>query len=341
MDISDDDKTACIEILKKIGRNVERINDDVIVLLKRFTNEKFSMKGGHPLLSLKIQLMLNYMLSMYNMMREKVRGRSISESEDVWRMIEIRTVLEKLRPIEHKMKFEIERKTQSALAGLDPSDPLRLKPGLSNLDSNQADDDDEDGISKNDRKNKKRNNDDGDGNDGDDGENDDEDEDDDDGDGFSKPQIYQPPKLRPVFYDGDETAQSKREKMMEKAKKVATKSRLLNELRNEFSDQPEEIIDGFGGKRISDRLNEKEKTEYEENYFIRMQMTKKEKMAKKRMQSLMTSVGGLWNAGRYSDISMLAGDGAGGGGRDKKSKGKKRSRSQGKAGKKKRRIKFH
>jgi len=54
------------------------------------------------LLELKNQMMLSYLVNLVHLISEKISGNSIEGSADVERLVEIRTVLEKLQPVEKK-----------------------------------------------------------------------------------------------------------------------------------------------------------------------------------------------------------------------------------------------
>lgn len=88
----------------------------------------------------------------------------------------------------------------------------------------------------------------------------------------------------------------------------------MRELRNEFGDEPEELaaVDLAGatpgsGTAVAARLarEEEERREYEEAHFIRLQRTKKEKAAQRRL-----GAGALDQLEQLDDITPLLRDGA-------------------------------
>ncbi|VDL64855.1 unnamed protein product [Nippostrongylus brasiliensis] len=107
-----------------------------------------------------------------------------------------------------------------------------------------------------------------------------------------KPKKYVPPKMMAVRYDEDEN--EKEAKAMEKAKRRALQSSLVQELRQQYSDAPEEYREK-SRKRFE---AEKERERYEEDNFIRLRMSKAEKKREQRMnrENVMDD---LFNFGNY------------------------------------------
>lgn len=66
--------------------------------------------------------------------------------------------------------------------------------------------------------------------------------------------------------------------MMEKAKKRALSSSIMRELKDQYSEAPMEIKDDYNYHRVKEDKNRKEQQEYEEKYFLRMQVSKKQKV---------------------------------------------------------------
>ena len=54
---------------------------------------------------------------MTQLMLHKSSGKSIADSESRNRMIEIRTVLEKIRPLDHKLKYQVDKLIKTATTG--------------------------------------------------------------------------------------------------------------------------------------------------------------------------------------------------------------------------------
>merc|ERR1719187_1276768 len=196
----------------------------------------------------------------------KVGGASIKNSPDVWRLIEARTGLERMRPIDQKLKYQVE-KLVKAETGLAPDDPLRLRPNpdalVSKLDgeeSGESDADDEDKASK----------------------------------------VYKPPRIAAMHYDADLSAGEKQQAATAKQQKRVANSSVLRELREEASDRPAEIVEGrdTGHSHRRAAASERDRRQYEEDYFTRQQLTK----AERHKQRQLATQGGLGGLASFGDV---------------------------------------
>lgn len=138
-------------------------------------------------------------------------GKQIERDPSIDRLIEIRTVLEKIRPIDYKLSYQIDKLVKTAVTGATSvDDPINFKPNLNALTTQL--------------------------NDGDDDESDDDDDDDEShavtpskrGKKSKEPSasaagIYVPPKLSAVHYDGEDSKAERARKQMERARKRALK----------------------------------------------------------------------------------------------------------------------
>lgn len=195
-------------------------------------------------------------------------GQRIEKDPSIDRLIEIRTVLEKIRPIDHKLRYQIDKLVKTAVTGTtNASDPLNFKPNPDNLMSqfdnsgSESESEDEPSVA---RKKKSKN---------------------DDGDETEEIAKYVPPKLQSMPYDADETAAEKQEKLQERARKRALSSALIDEWKEEFLDTPVEIS---GGSRAQQMISKamKERERYEEDNMTRLPMTKAERHRQKRLSTM-------------------------------------------------------
>ena len=101
-----------------------------------------------------------------------------------------------------------------------------------------------------------------------------------DEDEFKTDGVYKPPKIAPQFFDKPEKKDISKEKLQ--------KSRLLNELRAQYDSRPEELSAQGTGYSVQDSkyyLDEKmvEKERYEEDNFVRLPVSRKERLQRKRL----------------------------------------------------------
>ncbi|KAK1343177.1 hypothetical protein QTO34_015953 [Cnephaeus nilssonii] len=77
---------------------------------------------GLSLLEVKDQLLLMYLMDLSHLILDKASG---GDHAAVLRLVEIHTVLEKLRPLDQKLKYPIDKLVKTAVTGsLSENDPL-------------------------------------------------------------------------------------------------------------------------------------------------------------------------------------------------------------------------
>ena len=223
-------------------------------------------KSGLGFFEVKNLIMLEYVTDLSLLLLMKSRGKKIKDAKAIERIVENRTVLEKMRPIEKKLKYQIDKYVKVAESGgeIRPEDPMHFKPNPSAL----AADDDFDGDSD---------------------ENEDASAED-----KSTTQLYRVPKHIPTICDDDAGSKQdiEREERAESKKRTLSKS-ILEDLRRQHLDTPEEEYHQMDTMKAKHVAILKERTRYEEEHFMRLpQMSKKEKhQLKKRSMTTMNNVG--------------------------------------------------
>ena len=213
--------------------------------------DKIVTKNGLGFLELKNLVMLEYVSDLTLLLLMKSRGKKIEGAKAIERIVENRTVLEKMRPIEKKLKYQIDKYIKVAESGgkIRPEDPIHFKPNPAALaaDDESADESDQD---LDEIQNDKTSN-----------------------------QLYRAPKNIPALCEDD--ANSKREAEMEErasSKKRTLSKSLLDDLRRQHLDTPEEEYHQSDTLKAKHVAMLKERTRYEEDNFMRLpQMSKKEK----------------------------------------------------------------
>ena len=213
--------------------------------------DKLVTKNGLGFLELKNLVMLEYVSDLTLLLLMKSRGKKIEGAKAIERIVENRTVLEKMRPIEKKLKYQIDKYIKVAESGgkIRPEDPIHFKPNPAALaaDDESADESDQDlDAIQNDK---------------------------------TSNQLYRAPKNIPALCEDD--ANSKREAEMEErasSKKRTLSKSLLDDLRRQHLDTPEEEYHQSDTLKAKHVAMLKERTRYEEDNFMRLpQMSKKEK----------------------------------------------------------------
>ncbi|XP_063157645.1 neuroguidin isoform X2 [Candoia aspera] len=240
----------------------------------------YPTEKGLSFLEVKDHLLLLYLQDLSHLMLEKTSGRSVANHPALLRLVETRTVLEKMRPIEQKLKYQVDKLVKAAVTGgLAENDPLSFKPNPNNLmsklsDSEDGEDEDDDGGAKNPGKETSKG-------------------------GIRK---YVPPRLVPVHYN--ETEMEREKKMVEQAKKRALSSSVIRELKEQYSDAPEEIREGRQAHMARQNREDKHRMDYEESMMVRLNVSRKEKARRRREGVLGSQLSSLTH---FGDISALTG----------------------------------
>lgn len=121
----------------------------------------------------------------------------------------------------------------------------------------------------------------------------------------NQPGVYQPPRLQAMPFEMNEHKHEKEERLRKKQRDRMQRSELVEVVRAQFTDAPEEE-DIRGGallgqqREISKRLAQREAdvAEFEEAHMIRLTMGKKEKKERKRiMREEMSNLGAIADLG--------------------------------------------
>lgn len=272
----------------------------------RASAREIKTSKGISFLEVKYHLLLQYIANLAFIIQLKLSGKRLESHPVIQSLIELRVMLEKMKPVEQKLKYQIDKVVRTAVVGAQDnemsnsgsalsrsagtsghlimsvclwcltsfiwivSDPLAFKPNPMDLVSKTGDDDE--GayttfvrINTTDHRLTSCNSLD---------------------EVTDKSGAYRPPKLAPVTYEEDTRKSTKQDKNQSRLMEKASRSRIMRDLMSEMDDRPEEV-DALGGVNegmgFGDKLDRQmmEKDQYEENNYVRLAVTRKEK---KRLQ---------------------------------------------------------
>ncbi|KAI8977698.1 Sas10/Utp3/C1D family-domain-containing protein [Mycotypha africana] len=272
--VNDADEVAeFTKLVKDLKAKVIDMKNQLKPLKQKIEDDQIHTSKGVSFLEVKYHIMLQYILQLAFYVHLKISGKQIENNPVVESLVELRVLLDKMKPIETKLKYQIDKLVRAAV--LDTSrknesgqpnettdvekkeeitvaqavavDPLAFRPNPMNLLAKDED-------------------------------NEDVDEEENVGTG-----VYRPPKLAPVTYiEDDKKKGGKKERDEARYKEKASRSRIMKDLMTEMSENPEEI-DVFGGVNegtgFGDRVDSMiaEKNRYEEDNFVRLSVTRREK----------------------------------------------------------------
>ncbi|KAG1446041.1 hypothetical protein G6F55_011710 [Rhizopus delemar] len=237
-------------------------------LKEKIENKAIQTSKGVSFLEVKYQLMLQYVLEIAYIVHLKISGKKIENHPVIESLVELRVILDKMKPVENKLKYQVDKLVRAAVIGNKKdeavvakttmeavaADPLAFKPNPMNLINKDQEEEEEE---------------------------------------EEKADVYRPPKLAPVAYnEGADQKNRKKERDEERMKEKASRSRIMKDLMAEMTENPEEVgvfggvNEGIGyGDRIDNLMAEKNK--YEEENYVRLAVTRKEKQrmnANKKMR---------------------------------------------------------
>ena len=283
-------------LLDDFKTHVAEVRERVAPLLGLARKRQLPKSEGLAFLQLKLTLLLSYCINVTFYLLLKAQGESVKEHPVIAALLRHRVMIERLRPLEQKLKYRLQKLLQLAQQGdelPDEMNELQQRPNPAALlaaDGGFAAADGEDGGGSS-------------GASGDEG-------------GGSK--LYRPPKLAAVPYE-EGRGEGRRKRDQERAVQRASSTRLVRELREELSEAPTRIhADDFGGAVGADseavarlRHEEEERRRYEEDNFKRLTLNKaQQKELRKKQAAAGRFTDELQNFDDFSSLYAMASGGA-------------------------------
>jgi len=273
-------------LLSELDVYLKEVRDETDPLVKKITENKFPTEKGLSFLECKQQTLLMYCTHVVFYLLLKAEGKPVKDHPVIKQLVQLRLMLEKMKPIAAKLKYQIDKllnKNTSAAAiglGVDVNaEDLVHKPrpdlllpkdestgGLKSLTE---------GGEKSAGLKFKANKSDTEG-------------------------VYRPPKITPASFELQEKESQKKRNQKERAKDKALSNRELQEFRGEVLDLPEETDTG-GGAQVERDAQDRERDEVEEELFTRFMPTKQDKKKRKQRESQT----GFEDLDDFGDLSAL------------------------------------
>ena len=289
-----------LSLVKDFKDKLGMVDPQIASLIARIKDGELSSRGGISLLDVKNQLMLNYLLNLcfYFFLKAdsaKTRQTRVKDHPVIEKLVKLRLYLEKLKPLEQKLKPQLDRLVKSAVS--DPGqrrDTSSAKSGYNYKADPSA-------LALDDAH----------GNHGEDDE--------------DTHAVYRPPKIAPMQYDSNDdqsnddaaataaTGSSSRRRTMSKKSE-----RIIREALQEFEDAPEEIVDAGNVYAANDAYEDREwieRARAEEEMMTRLPALKKNgKQLASGKNRLVDELEGLDDFGDFSFFNSADTHKLGGGG---------------------------
>eukprot|EP00605_Chrysophyceae_sp_TOSAG23-4_P002042 GSChrysophyteH1.ASY1.ANO1.2261.1 assembled CDS len=261
------DMSALRSLITNCGSKISDLNEKIRSFKDWLSSSRYvSSPSGNEsnddivsYLTAKQQMLACYLTNLVFYIRQRIRGISVANHPVMNQMLSIRLALEKMRAIDSKIKHQVERLVASSTTGLQEANALHFNVKSKSKSSKHAyvDDHDEDEATS---------------------------------DAISgmpsmghasAAGIYKPSRMQSVPYlDNEKMAEKNAEKIRRQRNKLRS-SEIFETLREEFSSAPEvSASSGISAVSSDARKLQKEadeRTSFEEERFVRLTMTRKDK----------------------------------------------------------------
>eukprot|EP00252_Welwitschia_mirabilis_P000675 TRINITY_DN10649_c0_g1_i1.p1 TRINITY_DN10649_c0_g1~~TRINITY_DN10649_c0_g1_i1.p1 ORF type:complete len:326 (-),score=85.64 TRINITY_DN10649_c0_g1_i1:368-1345(-) len=248
-------------LLLELKQGLEEIKSKAKLLIEKVKEDMYPTKDGISYLDVKYLLLLSYCQCLVYYLLRKAEGSSVKEHPVILQLVEIRLFLEKIRPIDKRLRYQIDKLSRAAnntsLRGTHEEtsgkgDALKYKPNPDMLVSKLDESVDERGV-------------------------------------------YKPPKFAPtaMHEEIDDKAKKLEERKQKEMLRKASRSAYVKDLANDLEGRPEEVKETVGveSKELSRELLKLEKrAQQEEELFVRVPLSRLEK---KKLKHLKRSRNGL------------------------------------------------
>ncbi|XP_028804501.1 neuroguidin [Neltuma alba] len=255
-------------LLKEMKEGLDAVRRKIQSLTVKVKQKEYPTADGFSYLEAKNLLLLNYCQSLVYYLLRKAKGFSIEEHPVVRSIVEIRLFLEKIRPIDKKQQYQIQKLTKASenVKGNDIPSEEPVAPNKSEDVSKYRPNPDM-LVSKLDNTSQ-------------------------DGDA-----VYRPVKIAPTSMELDKTSKQERNALRREKEilKQAKQSDYIRSLMNDMEDRPEEVRDFMGASREVENhvARMEERARQEEELFTRVPLSKMERKRDKYLKKSRNGLQGL------------------------------------------------
>lgn len=131
--VTQKDFSKVFVLLNEMNLSVQHVISLVDNMIQRVRKGELTTDQGLSFLEMKYNMLLSYLINLTCIILRKCSGEKIEGDPCIDRLIEIRTVLEKIRPINHKLKYQIDKLVKTAAIGTNADDATAFKANPDNL----------------------------------------------------------------------------------------------------------------------------------------------------------------------------------------------------------------
>lgn len=315
--VIEEEKPKLREVLEELRARSKGLAEKVATLAARAAGEVAEDPGprdeGASFFAAKQTLLLSYCREVCSYAAAKATGQAIHGTGVAGRMVELRTVMEKLRPMDRKLKYQTDKLLRLASAGPksvafseagdDEDDPLSFRPRPEAMALRGEEPDGTGEISRNGDSERS-------------------------GSALAQTRegsesgLYRVPRLSSVPYDEDGVAvpggggARRNERRLEKRLDKLRRGEVMETLREEFGEQPETVkapgnagAAGVSENKMKRLLDEdQERLDFEEDHMVRLTVTRKAKKARAQMEKDAGRLETIADVGSAADFVRAAKD---------------------------------
>jgi len=257
-----------IGLLSEFKNNLSTLEGQVIPVMEKVESGALPTQNGISYLEAKYHAMLTYCINIAFYLLMKAKGEPVRNHPVIKDLVRVRTVLEKLKPLDIKLKNQLDEILTSSAPS---SRRENLKPNPHNLAVDESDEEEqqEEESDVEDEKNGRNMN----------------------GHASRNGTYVVRKPLNPESFVNETPEEKQDRKRHEKLKRKLGRSQLLQELTSELTDRP--IEEPSVGSSMLDRENRRVAKEiqlYEEEHFTRLRETKKERAERRRREQAALSM---------------------------------------------------
>lgn len=138
------DLPQALVLLNEMNISAQHVASLVDNMIQKVRKGELSTDQGLSFLEMKYNMLLSYLINLTYVVLRKCSGEKIEGDPCIDRLVEIRTVLEKIRPIDQKLKYQIDKLVKTAVTGSNSNDPTTFKANPDNLGDDSASEEDSD-----------------------------------------------------------------------------------------------------------------------------------------------------------------------------------------------------
>jgi len=144
--IDDGELADMLSVVKDITKRVKEIKNSMSSLADSIGNNELPVEHGLSFSEVKLHILLDYCTCMVLYIMLKAEGTSIKNHPVVGRIVTLRTMVEKMRPLDQKLRYQIDKLLKTASLGPEQVlaatretteegavDPLAFRPMASSL----------------------------------------------------------------------------------------------------------------------------------------------------------------------------------------------------------------